>query len=179
MSMRLSEFVWQRDVSDLIKPFKFDLCKYMGEHPDWLKSDGPDPEEFYLPKDHELTTKVYDFIHEVIPTFMFETKSWPWQYDNLHSKDYCLKQYTFDKDYTSTRIDTDTKETYNRMIAFVLFLSDQEEGGEYEFEYSGLKVKPEEGKLLMFPCNYLFPYRVHTPKSHDLTILTGYIYNNF
>lgn len=184
MSMRLSEFVWQKnmveeDEYNFVEPYMSDLGKFAASHPQWLKGSSPNPEEYYIPKDHDLTTKTWDMIHDSINFFMIESKSLPWQYENLTSTDYCVKQYTKDKDYTDTHIDTDTKETYNRMVAWVLFLNDVEEGGEFEFEYSGLKVKPEKGKVLMFPCNYLFPYRVNTPKSNDLTIMTGYIYNDF
>lgn len=183
--MQLREFVWQKNMLDedeynFVEPYMSDLSKFATSQPGWMK--GPvatDPEECPIPKDHDLTSKTWDMISDSINFFMIESKSMPWQYDNLVSRDYIWKQYTKDKDYTDTRIDTDTKETYNRMVAWVLFLNDVEEGGEFEFEYSGLKVKPEKGKVLMFPCNYLFPYRVNTPKSNDLTIMTGYIYNDF
>ena len=186
MSMRLSEFVWQKNMSeedkffhDFVGPYISDLSKFLTSQPGWMKGpSATDPEEYPIPKDHDLTSKTWDMIHECLPEFM-STKSWPWYYDNLASKDYCLKQYTKDEDYTDIHIDTDTKETYNRMVAWVLFLNDVEEGGEFEFLHSELKVKPEKGKVLMFPCNYLFPYRVNTPKSNDLTIMTGYIYNDF
>ena len=71
-----------------------DLGKFAASHPQWLKGSSPNPEEYYIPKDHDLTTKTWDMISDSINFLIIESKSWPWQYENLISKDYCVKQYT-------------------------------------------------------------------------------------
>ncbi|BCU95871.1 MAG: hypothetical protein CM15mV10_2600 [uncultured marine virus] len=52
-----------------------------------------------------------------------------------------------------------SKVTYNRILAFILYLNDVEEGGETEFITLNRLVKPETGKVLCFPCNFMFPHK--------------------
>ncbi len=62
-----------------------------------------------------------------------------------------------------------------RLFAFILYLNDVDEGGETEFPDFNYKCKPEEGKLLIFPCNYLFRHQGNTPISDDKYIVTAFI----
>ncbi len=56
---------------------------------------------------------------------------------------------------------------YRRLIAFLLYLSDVEEGGETVFLTQGIAVKPKCGRVLMFPTS--FPY-LHAGRSPRLGI---------
>ena len=62
-----------------------------------------------------------------------------------------------------------------RIITFIFYLNDIEEGGETLF-YNG-KVKPEAGKLLLFPATWTYNHKGNMPKSNDKYIITGWVYN--
>ena len=49
--------------------------------------------------------------------------------------------------------------TSSRVMAYTLYLNSVEEGGETEFVYQGVKIKPEPGKLVFFPAYYTHPHR--------------------
>ena len=49
--------------------------------------------------------------------------------------------------------------TSSRVMAYTLYLNAVEEGGETEFLYQGVKIKPEPGKLAIFPAYYTHPHR--------------------
>ena len=49
--------------------------------------------------------------------------------------------------------------TPSRVMAYTLYLNSVEEGGETEFLYQGVKIKPEPGKLAIFPAYYTHPHR--------------------
>ena len=49
--------------------------------------------------------------------------------------------------------------TSSRVMAYTLYLNAVEEGGETEFLYQGVKIKPEPGKLAFFPAYYTHPHR--------------------
>ena len=49
--------------------------------------------------------------------------------------------------------------TSSRVMAYTLYLNSVEEGGETEFLYQGVKIKPEPGKLVFFPAYYTHPHR--------------------
>jgi hypothetical protein len=69
-----------------------------------------------------------------------------------------------------------SKVTYNRILAFILYLNDVEEGGETEFITLNRLVKPETGKVLCFPCNFMFPHKGNIPISNDKYIVTAFVY---
>jgi hypothetical protein len=64
-----------------------------------------------------------------------------------------------------------------RVITFLWYLNDVEEGGETEF-WTSHKIKPEAGKLLLFPACWTFPHRGTIPLSSDKYIITGWLYSN-
>ena len=64
-------------------------------------------------------------------------------------------------------------EKSTRTITFLWYLNDIEEGGETYF-YNG-KVKPEAGKLILFPATWTYNHKGNMPKSDDKYIITGWI----
>lgn len=60
-----------------------------------------------------------------------------------------------------------------RAITFLWYLNDIEEGGETYF-YNG-KVKPEAGKLILFPATWTYNHKGNMPKSDDKYIITGWV----
>ena len=63
----------------------------------------------------------------------------------------------------------------DRVCAFMLYLNDVEEGGKTEFLYQNIKIKPEEGKLLIWPAQFTHTHRGNSPISNNKYILTGWI----
>jgi hypothetical protein len=66
----------------------------------------------------------------------------------------------------------------NRVITFLWYINTVEEGGETCFGES-LKIKPEQGKLILFPACWTFPHCGKTPLSSDKYIITGWIYVDY
>lgn len=65
-----------------------------------------------------------------------------------------------------------------RIITYLWYLNDVEEGGETEFWDGELKIKPEKGKLLLFPATWTFPHSGKMPISSNKYIITGWLYVN-
>ena len=63
----------------------------------------------------------------------------------------------------------------SRLYAIIVYLDDVDEGGETEFPELGYKVKPEMGKLLMFPCNQLYPHKGNKPISNGKHVFTAFV----
>ena len=68
------------------------------------------------------------------------------------------------------------KEKYKRVLVYIWYLNDVAEGGETELCATHC-IKPETGKLLIFPAEWTFPHRGLQPKSSDKYIITGWIYS--
>jgi hypothetical protein len=74
--------------------------------------------------------------------------------------------------------DGSNEKTRHRVLTYLWYLNDVEEGGETDFFGGSFKVKPEKGKLLLFPACWAFPHRGNQPISHDKYIITGWLYRD-
>tara|TARA_R100000742_G_C4276430_1_gene97487 strand:+ start:1053 stop:1757 length:705 start_codon:yes stop_codon:yes gene_type:complete len=55
----------------------------------------------------------------------------------------------------------------HRALVLMFYLNDVEEGGETEFALQKIKVKPEKGKLVIFPAYWTHLHKGHIPLSGD------------
>jgi hypothetical protein len=62
-----------------------------------------------------------------------------------------------------------------RVLTFLWYLNTIEEGGETEF-WGNYTIKPEKGKLLLFPATWNYPHSGKMPISSDKYIITGWLY---
>jgi hypothetical protein len=62
-----------------------------------------------------------------------------------------------------------------RVITYLWYLNDVFEGGETEF-WGTYKVKPEAGKLILFPATWSYPHCGNIPISNAKYIITGWLY---
>jgi hypothetical protein len=51
-----------------------------------------------------------------------------------------------------------------RVISPILYLNNNYEGGELEFVYHGIKIKPEAGDFYIFPANFAYAHIAHPVK---------------
>lgn len=63
----------------------------------------------------------------------------------------------------------------NRIFSWILYANDVEEGGETEFLYQGLRVKPKAGTIVLFGADYRHLHRGNPPLSGEKYIATGWI----
>lgn len=80
--------------------------------------------------------------------------------------------------YHSVHNDFENNEQGFRTLTYLWYLNDVKEGGETMF-YKDMKIKPETGKLLIFPALWTYPHQGLMPISNDKYILTGWIYSRF
>lgn len=57
--------------------------------------------------------------------------------------------------------------TISRMLVLMYYLNSVEEGGETEFKYQNLKIKPTKGSLVIFPAYFTHTHKGHVPISND------------
>jgi len=62
-----------------------------------------------------------------------------------------------------------------RVLTFILYLNDVDEGGETEFLYIPKRVKAKTGKLILFPGGFTHTHRGNPPISNEKYILTGWV----
>ena len=61
-----------------------------------------------------------------------------------------------------------------RVVNYMLYLNDVDEGGETEFLYQGVKLKPTAGTLVFFPTGFTYPHRGNPIYKGHKYIITGW-----
>lgn len=61
-----------------------------------------------------------------------------------------------------------------RHLVFMLYLNDVNNGGETEFYYQNIKVKPQKGKLIIWTADWTHTHRGITSPTEEKYIITGW-----
>ena len=64
----------------------------------------------------------------------------------------------------------------DRLLAWMVYLNDNYEGGETEFNYLSKRIKPKKGTLLIWPTGFTHSHRGGMVVSGKKYVLTGWIY---
>lgn len=68
---------------------------------------------------------------------------------------------------------------YIRYLTYIWYLNDVQDGGYTEFS-TGVKIQPEEGKLLIFPATWTYVHQGYPPRTETKYISTGWLsYRNY
>jgi hypothetical protein len=62
-----------------------------------------------------------------------------------------------------------------RVLAWMVYLNDIEEGGETEFLYQHRRIKPKAGTIVIWPASFTHTHRGNPPLKDEKFILTGWI----
>lgn len=63
----------------------------------------------------------------------------------------------------------------NRVLLYIVYLNDVEEGGETELLYYARRIKPKAGTLLIIPAGFTHTHRGNPPLSGTKYILNGWV----
>ena len=142
-----------------------DLC--FSEDPDWKEEDTifyeslkkyttPYIQKYYNNRITDANVQTYDTVYQIQRTTPEQT-GYTWHHDAISQVNpeghVCV-----------------------RTITFLWYLSTTE-GGTTEF-YDGTHIKPEAGKLILFPATWTYAHRGHPPTEGLKYICTGWIYEN-
>jgi hypothetical protein len=72
-------------------------------------------------------------------------------------------------------IDASIAGTHDRMVAVLMYLKDVEQGGETQFPFQSMQVKPRAGLMVLFPPYWTHPHQGTSPISGYKYNLTSYV----
>lgn len=78
-------------------------------------------------------------------------------------------------EYYHWHVDADNKVLAERQLVALWYLNDVDEGGETDFIFQGASVKPEKGKLMLFPPFWTHEHRANVVKKGVKYIATTWI----
>jgi prolyl 4-hydroxylase len=137
--------------------------------------------QFNLTENSNISNKVTNIHNLLIKKTMDYRDQYYKTYDKRvfpekHSfEQFRIKRYNPGEDQAfDTHVDVVDHETSRRYVSFMWYLNDVKEGGETEF--LDLIVKPERGKLIIFPPLWMFPHKGKDPISNSKYILSTYLH---
>ena len=125
--------------------------------------------------DAKLFTSLAEHLEEYTKTMIRIIDQDLWT-NQVQDSGYNIKRYR-PGDYYNWHVDSQTNGGWVRTIACIWYLNDVIKGGETEFAF-GQKIKPETGKILLFPAVWTYPHRGLPPKNGDKYIVTTFVSTN-
>ena len=155
-----------KDTTDYVIPFNSDKSSKWGKINTFL----------YKELFHNL--KIYLNNLQNIPEFSCDCNIVDYKMFDVNyftESTFMIQKYEKQKGKYTYHDDFSLENNRYRVITYLWYLNDVEEGGETEIWHE-LKIKPEKGKLLLFPSHWSFPHCGKMPISSDKIIITGWLY---
>jgi hypothetical protein len=128
--------------------------------------------EFY---DKNLSSQVNEFLHQnILPLY---TKKYPIfnMIGPCHIPYFKIQKTIPTEGYHEWHCESNGWFYMNRVGVYTIYLNDVAEGGETEFLYQSLRVKPTQGTVCIFPAGYTHVHRGNPPLLGEKYIITGWI----
>jgi prolyl 4-hydroxylase len=131
---------------------------------------------------NDLEKNEYTFFKEYISEMDNYYKDYREQWDffgkniaNIYSGAFNIQKYEIGGHVNKWHTERDHISNSHRILAWITYLNDVEEGGETEFLYYNKKIKPEKGKTLIWPAEWTHAHRgIVTPSVKY--VITGWFH---
>lgn len=152
------------------KDFKNTFDLYITELNEWKDIDN----ELFL----IINKSLEKFLKYIVHSHKEYDKFLPGIFQGIKDFGYQIQQYKKNEGYYNWHTDHIGKSHYDtlkqiKLLAFIIYLNDVNEGGETEFICG--KIKPQAGKILFFPATWTYTHKGNMPISNDKYIITGWI----
>ncbi len=123
----------------------------------------------------EIDSKLYDVLNQCLTQYRNKYAAFQ-VFNNIDDTGFQVQQYLKNDGFYVYHHDFLLNKDKYRILTFLFYLNDVEEGGETEFFYGKIRVKPEAGKCILFPASWTFPHKALMPISDDKFIITGWLH---
>ena len=123
----------------------------------------------------EIDKQLYDALNKCLTQYRDKYHAFK-LFDKIDDTGFQVQRYLKNEGFYTYHNDFYIEKTKYRILTFLFYLNDVDEGGETEFFYGKVKVKPETGKCVLFPASWTFPHKAIMPISNDKFIVTGWLH---
>jgi hypothetical protein len=181
---------------DLINIFELEVDKqYKGIVQGGLLTDIKDASDIVIPQGNDRWKKIEEFLYielgRCYKKYIKKINEKNEPFENINSTYTLLPENAFVKNFMIQKYDKGKgKYIYHddfmvdnnnnhRIVTFLWYLNTIEHGGTTDFFNGEIKIKPEKGKLLLFPASWCYPHCGRTPLSDDKYIITNWFYHPY
>tara|TARA_X000001036_G_scaffold303389_1_gene282425 strand:+ start:66 stop:662 length:597 start_codon:yes stop_codon:yes gene_type:complete len=122
--------------------------------------------------------KVFQDYFEVLQKcFLDYREQWPFLkkfLNKVNIPSFNVQKYLSGDHFSALHSERTHLVTLHRIFAFMSYLNDVDDGGTTDFDYYGLKIKPEKGKTLIWPAEWTHAHTGSILKSGSKYIITGW-----
>ena len=86
-----------------------------------------------------------------------------------------IQHYAPNEGFFGWHCERSTYQSHQRALVFMTYLNDVTDGGETEFYFQKLKIKPVKGKMVIWPTDFTHRHRGITSPTQDKYIATGWL----
>lgn len=123
-----------------------------------------------------IDNKLYNALHICLENYRNKYKAFR-IFEKIDDTGFQIQRYIKNEGFYIYHNDFLAEKEKYRILTFLFYLNDVEEGGETEFFYGNTLIKPKMGKCVLFPASWTFPHKAHIPISGDKFIITGWLYS--
>ena len=119
------------------------------------------------------------YFKELHKCYMDYQEQWPFVKNIFKSVDigvFNVQKYNSGDHFAHLHCERTSLNSLHRLFAFMTYLNDVEDGGKTNFNYYGIKVKPEKGRTLIWPAEWTHAHTGEVLKSGKKYIVTGWLH---
>ena len=117
------------------------------------------------------------YINNVVNCFNDYKEQWPFleTIKGIEIGTFNLQKYSPGGHFSAVHAERSSSATMHRVLAFMTYLNDVEEGGETSFHYYDINVQPKKGKTIIWPAEWTHAHSGGIVKQGCKYIVTGWI----
>ena len=117
------------------------------------------------------------YIDNLVNCFSDYKEQWPFlnTIKGMEIGTFNLQKYSPGGHFSKVHTERDSAASQHRVLAFMTYLNDVEEGGETAFQHYSITVKPKKGKTIIWPAEWTHAHSGGLVKQGCKYIVTGWI----
>lgn len=152
------------------------LVAYFAKH--YFALIGPVGLTLKHPKTGEPVKLTQDNFDEVARPNLQSLVQYLFRIGDINAQKYPVSKGGYPYWHSEVYPQTGHNEALHRILLFMYYLNDVEEGGETDFYYQDLSIRPKRGTMVIAPAYFTHTHRGNVPISNDKYILTSWVLFN-
>ena len=135
---------------------------------------------------NSLSNKEFDcikvYMNRLQECYQDYKDQWPFLKNNIETLDipaFNIQKYEIGGHFNMMHCERSNLQSMHRVFAWMTYLNDVEDGGETFFDHFDLRVKPSEGKTLIWPAEWTHAHRGEVLNKGNKYIITGWMHFPF
>ena len=119
-----------------------------------------------------------DYISGLHDCFKDYQEQWPFfkqEIETIEISRFNIQKYFPGDHFSKVHSERTSASSMHRILAFMTYLNDVEDGGSTSFEHYGIKIKPQIGKTLIWPAEWTHAHAGEVLNGGKKYIVTGWM----